>query len=117
MAVWPIDFCPHQPGPGEGRGPRWASWVPRPQGSPGSPVRVDGVQPGAAAPATSCLPPSLPGPCPSVCPQAARSFLSVQEAGGPSPDSQPPDLRAAARTVFFKNRMDMRKTTTLQNHT
>lgn len=115
--MWPIDFCPHQPGPGEGLGPRWATWVPRPQGSLGSPVGVVGVQARGSCP-RSVLPPAVsPRAMPLCCPQVARSLLNLQEAGGISPDSQPPDLCAAVRSVFFKNRMDMRKTTMPQNHT
>lgn len=119
-AVWLIDFWPHQPGPGRGgAGPRMGHLGPRASGGPwGGPARVRGVQAHAAAPRASCLLPTLPGAVHSACPQAAWSLLRLQEAAAFLRILALPNLCAAAtESIFFKNRMDVRKTTIPQNHT
>lgn len=118
-AVWLIDFWPHQPGPGGGRaaGPRMGHLGPWASGGPwGGPARVHG----SPCSCPSGLPPPAHSPqaVPSACPQAAWSLLRLQEAAA--------SLRilallnfcaAATESIFFKNRMDVRKTTIPQNHT
>lgn len=119
-AVWPIDFWPHQPGPGGwgelGQG--WATWVPWPRGVPGA------APPGSVVSRPTQLPLGPPACCPPSRGCALRlptsRLVTPTFAGGSgiSPDLSLPKLCAAATgSIFFKNRMDVRKTTIPQNHT
>lgn len=112
-AVWPIDFCPHQPGPGEGLGPRWATWVPDLGVSLGQPCQGPGW--GQLPLTTPCLPLPVLGPC--LLPAHAspgRSQLHRPVAGPQNPAALIYVLLLWG--IFSKNRMDVRRATSPQNH-
>lgn len=118
MALWPINFCPHQPCPGEGLGPRWATWVPGPrEGAGWSGAALSGSWPGAAVPRRVPPPAASPRALLSACPQVTWSLFNVQEAYGPSPEPRALIYVLLLGSIFSKNRMDVRKTTMPQNHT
>lgn len=100
---WAQDGPPGSPGLGGSLGrPRQGPWCPGPRSCP------SGVPPPAHSPQA----------VPSACPQAAWSLLHLQEAVAFLQILALPNLCAAAtESIFFKNRMDVRKTTIPQNHT
>lgn len=112
-AMWPIDFCPHQPGPREGLGPRWATWVPGLGVVSGA--ALPGSWLGAAAPRRALPPAVHPRALLSACPRVAWSVLNLR----PVVTSPEPSALIYVLLwwgVFSKNRMDVRKTTPSQNH-
>lgn len=95
-----------------------ATWVPRPRGVPGA------APPGSVVSRPTQLPLGPPACCPLSPGCALRLPTSrlvtptFAGGGGVSPDLSLPKLCAAATgSIFFKNRMDVRKTTIPQNHT
>lgn len=104
----------------------------RPQGRAGPKMGHLGPRPGAGAGwSGAALSGSRRGSCPSqspasavsprallsACPQVTWSLLNLQEACGTSPEPRALIYVLPLWGVFSKNRMDVRKTTTPQNHT